>query len=142
MHFQKIRISIAQFYTRAPATVENKVNGVYRIFDGTILGQFEKIVCSIWILETFYTLHQDETEIDMKWRKRDWADGVYSHVSLQFEEIEHGLTEVHLTQTNVPQYDKFGNANVVNNTTIGWMEQIFKQISMMLGYNLILEKDF
>ncbi|KAK8807034.1 hypothetical protein WA158_003793 [Blastocystis sp. Blastoise] len=119
--------NMVQFYTRAPASIENKVGGRYIIFDGAIMGQFLKI---------------DNSGIEMKWRKRDWEDGVYSIATIRLDEIEHALTEVTIDQTNIPKFDKFGNSGVVNSVLSGWMDQIFRQISNFLGFNLILEKDF
>lgn len=78
----------------------------------------------------------------MKWRRREWEDGVYSTVILNFIQLDDALTEIHLEQKNIPKFDKFNNAGVIENVETGWVETIFRKISMFLGYTFQTEKEF
>ena len=78
----------------------------------------------------------------MKWRRREWEDGVYSLVTLDFIQLDTALTEVHLVQKNIPKFDKYNNAGVIENVETGWMETIFRKISMFLGYTFQTEAEF
>ena len=78
----------------------------------------------------------------MKWRRREWEDGVYSIAKLEMVEIEKAITEIHLIQSNIPKIDRFGNSGVVESISNGWIEMIFRKIGMFLGYTFQTEKDF
>ncbi|GBG74319.1 hypothetical protein CBR_g18730, partial [Chara braunii] len=55
-------------------------------------------------------------------------------VCLTFEEPEVGTTIVKLTQSDVPEEDRFGNHTVVENTERGWRDLIFNRIRAVFGY--------
>ncbi|XP_072992611.1 uncharacterized protein [Typha latifolia] len=57
-------------------------------------------------------------------------------VKLSLDEQEAGVTVVKLTQTNVPEEDKYGNATVVENTERGWRELIFHKIRAVFGFGM------
>lgn len=78
----------------------------------------------------------------MKWRRREWEEGVYSTVEIQFVEIDHAVTELHLVQRNVPKHDRYNNGDVIGSVERGWIEMIFRRISMILGYVFQTEEDF
>ena len=57
-------------------------------------------------------------------------------------EISHAVTEVSLVQKGIPKFDKYNNAGVIENVETGWMETIFRKISMFLGYTFQTEAEF
>ena len=58
------------------------------------------------------------------------------------EGLDSALTEVHLVQKDIPKFDKYNNAGVIENVETGWMETIFRKISMFLGYTFQTEAEF
>jgi activator of HSP90 ATPase len=57
-------------------------------------------------------------------------------VVIEIAEQEPGHTVVTLTQTGVPDEDKFGNHDVVNTTEQGWRNLIFHRIRAVFGFGL------
>jgi hypothetical protein len=57
-------------------------------------------------------------------------------VAIDINEPEPGHTEVSLTQTGIPDEDKFGNHNVVQTTEHGWRNLIFQRIRSVFGYGV------
>jgi hypothetical protein len=57
-------------------------------------------------------------------------------VIIEIEEPEPGHTTLTLTQTGIPEEDKFGNHDVVGNTEGGWKNLIFYKIRAVFGYGL------
>lgn len=78
----------------------------------------------------------------MKWRRREWEEGVYSIATLSFTQIDTAITEIQLQQTNVPKYDKYNNVGVIDSVRQGWIDMVFRRISMILGYVFQLEDEF
>ena len=78
----------------------------------------------------------------MKWRRREWEEGVYSIATLSFTQIDTAITEIHLQQANVPKYDKYNNVGVIDSVRQGWIDMVFRRISMILGYVFQLEDEF
>ena len=74
--------------------------------------------------------------VKQKWRFSDWADGVYSTVTITLAEPERGTTVVDLVQTGVPFADKFGNETVHDTVENGWMGLIWARIRMAFGYGV------
>lgn len=109
-------------FTQSNAKISREVGGSFSLFDGAITGVFQD-------------LQQDKLLVQ-KWRFGNWDDGVFSTVTMTFEEPEVGVTIVKLTQTNVPEEDRFGNATVVENTERGWRELIFHKIRAVFGYGI------
>lgn len=109
-------------FTSSNAQISKEVGGMFTIFDGAVTGVNVKL--------------EENKLIVQKWRFNSWADGHYSNVILSFEEPEVGLTVVKLTQTNVPDEDRYGNATVVENTERGWKDLIFHKIRAVFGYGL------
>ncbi|PWA19122.1 aha1 domain-containing protein [Artemisia annua] len=57
-------------------------------------------------------------------------------VRLVLEEPEPGVTVVNLTQTDVPEEDRYGNSTVVENTERGWRDLIFHKIRAVFGFGV------
>lgn len=109
-------------FTQSKAKISGEVGGQFSIFDGAVTGVNMKL---------------DEDKLIMqKWRFQNWHDGQYSTVCLTFEEPEIGVTVVKLTQTDVPEEDRYGNATVVENTRKGWKDLIFHKIRAVFGYGI------
>lgn len=41
-----------------------------------------------------------------------------------------------MTQSDVPEEDKYGNENVLETTETGWRNQILKRIKVVYGYGI------
>eukprot|EP00250_Pteridium_aquilinum_P034178 c7196_g1_i1 orf=402-1463(+) len=109
-------------FTQSKAKISTEVGGQFSIFDGAVTGVNMKL--------------EEDKLIMQKWRFQSWLDGQYSTVCLTFEEPEIGVTVVKLTQTDVPEEDRFGNATVVENTQRGWKDLIFHKIRAVFGYGI------
>ena len=57
-------------------------------------------------------------------------------VVIEIEEPEPGHTHVTLTQTGIPEEDKFGNHDVLGTTEKGWRDLIFYRIRAVFGFGL------
>ncbi|XP_038987412.1 activator of 90 kDa heat shock protein ATPase homolog [Phoenix dactylifera] len=109
-------------FTQSNARISKEVGGQFSLFDGSITGVNEEL--------------QDGKLIVQKWRSGSWAEGIHSTVRLIFDEPEQGVTIVKLTQTEVPEEDKYGNATVVENTERGWRQLIFNKIRALFGFGI------
>ncbi|KAL6986979.1 hypothetical protein U1Q18_012739 [Sarracenia purpurea var. burkii] len=109
-------------FTQSNARISKEVGGEFSIFDGSVTGTNVEL--------------QEGKLIVQKWRFGSWADGIHSMVRLVFEEPEPGLTVVKLTQTDVPEEDRYGNATVVENTERGWRDLIFNKIRAVFGFGI------
>ncbi|KAJ7570471.1 hypothetical protein O6H91_01G121200 [Diphasiastrum complanatum] len=109
-------------FTQSNAQVSKEVGGAFSIFDGAATGVNQQL--------------EENKLIVQKWRFNSWNDGHYSTVCITFEEPEIGVTILKLTQTDVPEEDRYGNATVVENTERGWRDLIFHKIRAVFGYGL------
>ncbi|EFJ19683.1 hypothetical protein SELMODRAFT_177496 [Selaginella moellendorffii] len=109
-------------FTQSNAKVSKEVGGMFSIFDGAVTGVNQEL--------------EENRLIVQKWRFANWNDGHYSTVCMTFEEPEIGTTVLKLTQTDVPEEDRFGNATVYETTRRGWKELIFHKIRAVFGYGL------
>lgn len=109
-------------FTQSNARISKEVGGQFSLFDGSISGVNEEL--------------QDGKLIVQKWRFGSWPEGIHSTVRLVFDEPEPGVTIIKLTQTDVPEEDKYGNATVVENTERGWRELIFHKIRAIFGFGI------
>ncbi|XP_072974394.1 uncharacterized protein [Typha angustifolia] len=109
-------------FTQSNARISKEVGGEFSLFDGSITGVNEEL--------------KEGKLIVQKWRFGSWPDGINSIVKLTLDEQEAGVTVVKLTQTNVPEEDKYGNATVVENTERGWRELIFHKIRAVFGFGM------
>ncbi len=57
-------------------------------------------------------------------------------VRITLEELQEGVTLLKLVQKGVPKEDRYGNGEVVENTTHGWKQQIFHRIRAVFGFGL------
>ncbi|KAI7729462.1 hypothetical protein M8C21_020369 [Ambrosia artemisiifolia] len=109
-------------FTQSNAKISKEVGGEISIFDGSVTGTNVEL--------------QEGKLIVQKWRFGSWPDGVYSTVRLVLEEPEPGVTVVKLTQTDVPEEDRYGNSTVVENTERGWRDLIFHKIRAVFGFGV------
>ncbi|KAK6945388.1 Activator of Hsp90 ATPase, N-terminal [Dillenia turbinata] len=109
-------------FTQSNAKISKEVNGEFCIFDGSVTGVNLEL--------------QEAKLIVQKWRFASWADGVFSTVRISFHEPEPGVTIVKLTQTDVPEEDRYGNSTVVENTERGWRDLIFHKIRAVFGFGI------
>ncbi|XP_038686343.1 activator of 90 kDa heat shock protein ATPase homolog 1-like [Tripterygium wilfordii] len=109
-------------FTQSNARISKEVGGEFSIFDGAVTGTNVEL--------------QEGKLIVQKWRFGSWPDGIVSTVRLTLDEPEPGLTIVKLTQTDIPEEDRYGNATVVENTEIGWRDLIFHKIRAVFGFGI------
>ncbi|XP_057982824.1 uncharacterized protein LOC131167838 [Malania oleifera] len=109
-------------FTQSNAKISREVGGEFSIFDGSVTGMNVEL--------------QEAKLILQKWRFASWVDGVFSMVRLAFDEPEPGVTVIKLTQTDVPEEDRYGNATVVENTERGWRDLIFHKIRAVFGFGI------
>ncbi|XP_068660126.1 uncharacterized protein [Aristolochia californica] len=109
-------------FTQSNAKISRDVGGQFSLFDGSVTGVNVEL--------------QDSKLIVQKWRFGSWADGIHSTVRLTFDEPEPGVTIVKLTQTDVPEEDRYGNTTVVENTERGWRDLIFHKIRAIFGFGI------
>jgi len=105
-------------YTQSRAEIEKKVGGKFSLFSGKISGEFVEFV--------------PNSKIVQKWRFDDWPDNVYSKLTINFEDLGGGETNVKLHQVDIPYKDKNGYF-VKEKVQKGWDENFFRRIKMMLG---------
>ncbi|CAI9765691.1 unnamed protein product [Fraxinus pennsylvanica] len=109
-------------FTQSNARISKEVGGEFSIFDGSVTGTNVEL--------------QEGKLIVQKWRFGSWPDGMVSTVRLTFDEHESGVTIVHLSHTDVPEEDRYGNATVVENTERGWRDLIFHKIRAVFGFGI------
>ncbi|KAF3338457.1 activator of heat shock protein ATPase [Carex littledalei] len=109
-------------FTQSNARISREVGGHFSVFDGSITGVHEEL--------------QEGKLIVQKWRSGSWPDGLSSLVRIVFDEPEPGVTIINLTQTDIPEEDKYGNSTVVENTERGWRELIFHKIRAVFGFGI------
>ncbi|KAJ0622023.1 putative activator of Hsp90 ATPase 1, activator of Hsp90 ATPase, Aha1 [Helianthus annuus] len=112
----------AKGFTQSNAKISKEVGGEISFFDGSVTGTNVEL--------------QEGKLIVQKWRFGSWPDGIYSTVRLVLEEPEPGVTVVKLTQTDVPEEDRYGNSTVVENTERGWRDLIFHKIRAVFGFGV------
>ncbi|KAK9057678.1 hypothetical protein SSX86_022514 [Deinandra increscens subsp. villosa] len=109
-------------FTQSNAKISKEIGGEVSFFDGSVTGTNMEL--------------QEGKLIVQKWRFGSWPDGIYSTVRLVLEEPEPGVTVVNLTQTDVPEEDRYGNSTVVENTERGWRDLIFHKIRAVFGFGI------
>lgn len=109
-------IERVQAYTRAPAVVEAYRGGTFSLFGGEISGEFIDL--------------QQDTRLVQRWRRKNWPEGHYSTVSIEFKQ-ESDSTQLILLQTEIPDSD-------VEATREGWKRHIFENIKSTFGYGAML----
>ncbi|KAG0485242.1 hypothetical protein HPP92_009321 [Vanilla planifolia] len=109
-------------FTNSNTRISKEIDGHFSLFDGSVVGVNEEL--------------QEGKLIVQKWRFSSWADGIYSMVRIEFDEPEPGVTIVKLTQTGVPEEDRYGNSTVIENTERGWRNLIFHKIRALFGFGI------
>ncbi|KAK9123123.1 hypothetical protein Sjap_012725 [Stephania japonica] len=109
-------------FTQSNARISKEVGGEFSLFDGAVTGTNQEL--------------QEGKLIVQKWRFSNWADGIHSTVRIAMDEPESGVTVVKLTQTGVPEEDRYGNSTVVENTERGWRDLIFNKIRAVFGFGI------
>ncbi|KAJ4979664.1 hypothetical protein NE237_010444 [Protea cynaroides] len=109
-------------FTQSNAKISREVGGQFSLFDGSITGTNQELQVGRLIVQ--------------KWRFGSWVDGMHSTVCLTFDETESGVTIVKLTQTDIPDEDRYGNSTVVENTERGWRDLIFPKIRALFGFGV------
>lgn len=109
-------------FTHSNARITKEIGGQFSLIDGSITGVNEEL--------------QEGKLIVQKWRFSSWADGIHSTVRLDFDDPEPFVAIIKLTQTGVPEEDRFGKSTVIENTERGWRELIFHQIRTLFGFGI------
>merc|ERR1712130_988028 len=109
-----------QAFTRAPAEVDLKVGGKFQLFGGSIEGEWTELV--------------PHSKICQKWRFKDWEEGVYSIVEINFEAVEYDIVKVSLHHTCIPEDDKYHNHYQPQKVKDGWNNFYWDRIHKVLGY--------
>ena len=136
-------------FTQADSRFDKSAGGEFSMFGGSISGTNVELV--------------EEAKIVQKWRFRyrmklfsapkscfsfplstksswflhsNWAEGVFSNVTITIEEPNAGSTIVKLKQTGVPEADGYGNQNVYETTERGRRENVFQRIRMVFGFGV------
>ena len=94
---------------------------------------------------------EENAKIVMKWRMKDWASkegtepdsmeldvndsgNVFSNVTLEFIQTSDSSVEIKLSQTDIPEYDRFSKFVHLSNLEQGWRQMIFGRIEQVFGY--------
>jgi len=105
-------------YTRSPASVNLKPGGEFSFLGRTITGCFTEVIAG--------------KLLKMKWRLHDWAEGALSEVTISLNSVEHGTTDLRLSQTGIPK-------NELERTKQGWERNFWEPIKMIFGYGYELQ---
>ncbi|CAK0780341.1 hypothetical protein CVIRNUC_005018 [Coccomyxa viridis] len=111
-----------QAFSQSPAQVEPRVGGTFSIYGGSV--------------EAKFTTLEPPSKIGMDWRFKNWPDNTTSKVTITLEEVQDGVTVLKLIQKGIPKEDRYGNSEIVDNTTHGWKNQIFHRIRAVFGFGL------
>ena len=82
-----------------------------------------------------------DAKIVESWRFVDWADGVSSKVTISLSSPSYGITVLKLTQTGVPEEDRFGHRGVLAKVDDGWDSKFFRPITKVLGFAFCTDDD-
>jgi len=103
-------------FTRSNCSSELKVGGEFSLMNGNITGKYLELDIGKRIVQ--------------KWRFKEWAEGVYSTVTITLEERSDN-TLLKLEQTGVPDFDK-------TRTEQGWKQHFFGPIKQIFGFGASL----
>ncbi|GAB4819096.1 hypothetical protein N2152v2_006142 [Parachlorella kessleri] len=109
-------------YTQSPAEAQPSPGGKLVMFGGSVQGEFKEL--------------QPPNRVVMNWRFSSWEEGCTSQVTITIEEKDKGNTVLKLTQTGIPEQDRFGHHDVVGTTEAGWKNQVFHRIRAVFGYGI------
>ncbi|MFS8131416.1 MAG: SRPBCC family protein [Candidatus Dojkabacteria bacterium] len=96
-------------FTGASAVIDPKVGGEFKVWDGSLHGKTLEL--------------QDDKKIVQEWRSDEdnWPEGVFSTLTLEFNNKFDGTTEIVLTQTGVPEA-------VAKDVEQGWEDYYWKPL--------------
>ncbi|XP_047244997.1 activator of 90 kDa heat shock protein ATPase homolog 1-like [Girardinichthys multiradiatus] len=107
-----INQEFVQVFTRSAATVDGRRGGIFQLLDGSVSGEFSKLV--------------PDQRIEMRWRFRTWPNDHYATISLEL--VDRGdATELKLECRGVP-------AGEEETTREGWNRFYFQAIKQTFGY--------
>jgi activator of HSP90 ATPase len=108
-------------YTQSPARIDRKEGGQFSLFDGSITGTFTSLTPPSTIVQTF--------------RFKEWRDDDLSTVTIRLTAPDRQTCRLSLTQTHVPEHDRYGNRDVASKVEEGWRKFFFLRIQQMMGYS-------
>jgi len=109
-----------QTFTQSRAELTREVGATCRMFDGQVEAVNEEIV--------------ENKLIRQRWRFVNWEDGCWSDLRIELSEPDGpGNTVMRLTQTGIPEEDRYGN-NVVDVVEQGWNERYWKRMRQIMGF--------
>jgi len=109
-------------YTGSAATIEPVVGGKMSMFGGSISATF--------------TALEPHRLVELDWRFSSWGDDCVSKVRIELEEKDRGSVTLKLTQTEIPEEDRFGSHDVLKVTEMGWRSQILTRMKQVFGYGM------
>lgn len=104
-------------FTQSATTLSPQPGSQFSFYSGTITGQMVSV--------------EPNKKIVQKWRMRDWPEGHYSEVTLEFDSTKDGTT-LSLKQTGVPEED-------VDRIKAGWDEKFWRRMKMMFGWGSLYD---
>ena len=107
-------------FTQGQAVSELKEGGKLSMYDDMIQGEYISLA--------------ENQNITMNWRMKDWGEGVFSHVKMDFVDAGDNNTEINIEQTQIPEYDGYGKYVHLDNLEGGWKQMIFQRIEQVFGY--------
>ena len=110
-------------FTQAPADVDPRPGGAYKLFGGAVDA-------------SFVSLDPAAHAITLAWRFKDWPDGATSRVVIALDEPTEGTTVATVTQTGVPVVDRHGNGGVADTVVGGWRGQVLGRLRQVFGYGV------
>mmetsp|Transcript_29423 Transcript_29423/g.47519 ORF Transcript_29423/g.47519 Transcript_29423/m.47519 type:complete len:371 (-) Transcript_29423:688-1800(-) len=111
-------------YTQGHAEISRQVGGNISLFGGSVTGTIVELV--------------PHKKIVQKWRFNDWAEGLYSTVTIDLEPSpsDPALCNLSLVQTGVPETDARGHGGVVDRTAQGWRMHFWEKIKLVFNYGM------
>lgn len=113
-------------FTQAPAVVEPRPGGAYKLFAGAVDASFVEL----------HAPDRNSARIVLDWRFKDWPDGALSRVDIALTEPSEGLTVVTVTHAGVPTVDRHGNGGVADTVEAGWRGQVLGRLRQVFGYGV------
>ncbi|KAM6992067.1 LOW QUALITY PROTEIN: activator of 90 kDa heat shock protein ATPase homolog 1-like [Tautogolabrus adspersus] len=107
-----INQEFVQVFTRSAATVDGRRGGRFQLLDGSVSGEFTKLV--------------PDQRIEMRWRFRTWPSEHYATIILDLED-KGDETELRMECRGVP-------AGEEDSTREGWTRFYFQAIKQTFGY--------
>lgn len=137
---------IVSTYTQVKATIEAKVGGKFKLFDGSIEGEFVEFEAGKKLVEKWrmkeYTppLRSVASPVsaDLLWCLCvclvRWPENHYSIVTITFTQKSSNVVALELKQTGIPLEDKYGHRDVADKVKLGWNNFFWMRINKIVGY--------